>query len=155
MRMQKQKQRRDVQAGLTLAELMVASMILIITIVGLLVSFLSCLELTEITRNATIAMNTARTRMEQIKNTTFNNIVATYDEVSFTTPDLTGRGISYIDDTNPDLLRVTVSFSWRQKSKLVVGEDKDLDGVIDAGEDTNANGMLDSPVQIVNNVFRR
>jgi hypothetical protein len=37
----------------------------------------------------------------------------------------------------------------------VYGEDKDLDGVLDAGEDLNGNGKLDAPVQIVDRIFQR
>ncbi len=85
--------------------------------------------------------------MELIKNTTFNQIKATYNGTTFTINNLNGMGVSYVDDSNPDLLKVTVTVCWRQKNGMVIGEDKDLDGVIDAGESSDA--ILDSPVQLV------
>jgi hypothetical protein len=46
-----------------------------------------------------------------------------------------------------DLLELTVSVCWKQKGR-VIGEDKDLDGVLDSGEDANGNGMIDSSVEL-------
>lgn len=139
--------------GFTLVELMVAAVIMIIAFVGILVAYIRCLEISEMSKNSSTALTASKSHMEQIKNTTFADILATYHNVAFTAPNLNGMGVSYVDASNPDLLQVTVTFCWRQKSGLRVGEDTDLDGVIDAGEDVNANGMLDSPVQLVTYIY--
>lgn len=150
----KKLSKRKKCAGFTLVELLVASFILAIVIIGMLVSYLRCLELAELSKNISRATSASRSRVEAIKNTDFDQSIATYNTVTFTSPDLNGIGVSYVTAVNPDLLKVTVTFCWRQKNRLVVGEDKNLNGIIDAGEDTNANGMLDSTVQLVNYIYR-
>ncbi len=139
--------------GFTLVELLVASSILTVVIIGLLISYLRCLELAELSRNVSIATDISRSRMEEIKNTEFAQIEATYSGVTFTSASLTGMGVSYVTAVNADLLQVTVSFCWQQKNGLIVGEDKNLNGAIDGGEDVNNNGMLDSVVQLVNYIY--
>lgn len=151
--MKLRKRKVSVKKGFTLVELLVSSAILIVTIMGILMSYVRSLELAEIAKNKTIAMNAVKTRVEQIKNSAFANILATYNGITFTTPDLNGIGISYVTTINPNILQVTVSFSWKQNNTHLIGEDKDLDGVLDAGEDTNGNGILDSPVELVSSIY--
>jgi len=65
-------------------------------------------------------------------------------------------GVVYVDDTaNSELLDVTVSVCWRQGNK-VIGEDTNLNGVLDVGEDTIiANNIIDSTVELVTQVANR
>ena len=143
------------QRGLTLPELMVAGVVMILTISGILISYLRCLELSEISKNMTFAVEAVKSKIEQIRSTPFNQIKITYDTISFTAPSLNGLGVSYVNDNNPQLLQVTVSFCWKQSNGRIYGEDKNLNGVINAGEDTNANGILDSPVELVSYIYDR
>lgn len=141
--------------GFILVESMVAVSILIFVIVGILFSYVACLSLSEISKNASIAMRAAKTRFEQIKNTPFDDIKSTYNNVTFTTPELHGIGVSYVDDSNANLLRITVVFCWRQPNGLIIGEDTNLNGQLNAGEDKNGNGMIDSPAELVSYIFDR
>jgi len=141
--------------GFTLMELMIAALILAIVLVGLLASYLACMQLAEIARNTSIAMNSVRARSEQIEEHTFDNIKADYDNATFVLANLNGMGVSYVDDTDPDLLLITVTVCWQQQRGRVIGEDSDLDGTLDAGEDANTNGMLDSVAQIKTYIARR
>lgn len=143
------------QKGFTLVELLVATLIMIISFIGILVAYIRCLELSEMSRNSSTALTAAKSRMEQIKNTNFADILANYHQVTFTTPNLDGIGVSYVDASNVDLLEITVTFCWRQKNGLIVGEDSDLDGVLDPGEEQSvpANNILDSPVQLVTYIY--
>jgi hypothetical protein len=63
-------------------------------------------------------------------------------------------GVVYINDTNPELLQATVSVCWRQKNR-VIGEDKNLNGALDAGEDANGNKIIDSPVELTTLIVNR
>lgn len=151
--------------GFTLMELMIAALILSLAIVGLLGSYISCMQLTEIMRNTSIAMNAVQAKAEEIVRQSqqpitelhnFNTLKVDYDLVSFTPLRLNGIGVSYVDDTNPDLLKITVSLSWRQSRGMVIGEDKNLNGQWDSGEDTLiANNILDSPAEIVTYIAKR
>ena len=152
--MKLQKRKLLAQDGFTLVELLVSSAILIVTIVGILVSYVRSLELAEVAKNKTIAMSAVKSRMEQIKNTAFDNIVSTYNNVTFTTSNLNGTGVSYVTTVSTNVLQVTISFSWKQSNTHLIGEDKDLDGALDGGEDANGNGILDSPVQLVSSIYK-
>jgi len=141
----------------TLMELMVAALILAIVLVGLLASYATCFNLNEIAQNTAFAVNACAKKTEEIKNfANFDQIKTTYHDVSFPPDNLTGSGVSYVDDTNPDLLVITVTVCWRQKNGRIIGEDADLDGGFDPGEDTiTVNGMLDSVAQVVTYLARR
>lgn len=141
--------------GFTLSELLIATVVFILTFVGILLSYLRCMELNEMAGNSSLAVAAVKSRMEDIKNTDFVNISSNYDRVAFSANGINGQGVSYVEDvvTDPKLLKVTISFSWKQKSGLLVGEDDDLDGQLDAGEDKNANNMLDSIAQVVSYVY--
>ena len=140
--------------GFSLVELMIAAGIFLIAFVGILVSYMACLELNQISKNTSIAVHASKARLEAIKNTAFSQIKATYNNVTFTAAGLNGIGVSYVDDSNPRLIKITVSFSWKQPSGRVIGEDTNLNGQIDGSEDKNSNGILDSPVELVTYVFQ-
>lgn len=137
------------QGGFALAEVMVAAVVMILAFVGIMLTYVRCLELNEMSRNKSLATRAAKSRMEQINNSDFAQLTANYHAVPFFEAGINGAGVSYIDATDPELVQVTVTFCWAQRNGLIVGEDADLDGVLDAGEDTNGNGMLDSSVQLV------
>jgi hypothetical protein len=132
--------------GLTLVELLIATLVMIPVCLAILYTFFQCMEYNDLARNSSIAVRACQQRMAQIENTSYGQIFAACNNVSFTATGINGRGVSYVDNSNPQYLKLTTSFSWRQKSGRVIGEDTDLDGVLDAGEDKNANGILDSTV---------
>ena len=106
--------------GFTLVELMVAAFILSIAIIGILLGYVKCLDLNEMSRNSTIAVAATKSQMEQIKNTAFNQIFANFDDATFTSAGINGIGVTYVDNTNPTLLQITVSFCWQQKIVALV-----------------------------------
>ncbi len=144
---------RRLRQAFTMAELLVASCIFLIAVVGIVYSYLKCMELAEIGRNASLAVQEVRTKMEEIKAANFSTVLATYNNTTFNVNNLNGKGVIYINNTNPDLLVIKVVFCWKQQGGRLIGEDADLDGVLDAGEDKNANGQLDSYVQVVTNLY--
>lgn len=150
-------------------ELMIASAVLLIALVGLLATYAGCYRLNETARNLTIAVNLGQEQLEGIRNHGFASIVTDYSAGgtpgdTFTPAPLDGSGIITIinngdDDahvTNVDLIEVTITICWRQRGNLIVGEDADLDGNwVLASEDANGNGRFDSPAQIVTLIARR
>ena len=141
--------------ALTLPELLVASVILSVVMMGILFSYTTCLELNEIAKNSSVAIRAAQTRLDSIRNTSFAQVKSTYNQIPFVTSGLNGSGVSYVDDSNPDLLDITVVVCWRQPNGRTIGEDTDLNGQLDAGEDTNSNGMLDSIAMLKTYIFNR
>ena len=148
--------------GFTLPELLLAAMIMAIAFVALLGSYVTCLELNELASNTARATAACQSKMEEIITTDSAQIPGLFDRVAFDTPGLDGRGVSYIEVLSweqpgvPKRLNATVSVSWRQRRGRIIGEDTNLNGQIDAGEDINpANNMLDSPVQLTTQILKR
>ena len=137
----------------TLIELIIAAFILVLTLTGVLLSYIRCLELTDLSKNTSLAIWAAKNRMTDINNTAFDQIKGNFNNKGFPAGGLNGKGISYVDDSNPNLLKITISVCWKQRNGLIIGEDRNLDGVINIGEDSNRNGILDSPVQLVTYLY--
>lgn len=144
--------------GFTLIEVMLAAGILVIVLSGILATYISCFELISTSQNLTLAVNAAQRRIEEMRDYSFSQIYADYNNQIFTVGEITignSQGVIYVDNSNPDLLEITVSVCWRQRGGRIIGEDLDLDGILDAGEDANVNGIIDSPAQLVTLISER
>ena len=85
----------------------------------------------------------------------FDNILTTYpNQTKFDVLGFNGKGIIYVQSIDLRTLLVTVSFSWKESNGRVIGEDKNINGDLDAGEDLNGNFIIDSPVQIVSYILK-
>ncbi|HPB67929.1 MAG TPA: hypothetical protein PLT76_08240 [Candidatus Omnitrophota bacterium] len=146
--MRSRRTKLNTPQGLTLPELLIATIILLPLFVGTIFSFIKCMELSEMARHSSMAVLACKNKMAEIENTTFAQVYGNFNNTTFTTPDLNGTGVVYVNNSNPDVLEISASFSWRERTGRVFGEDQDLDGQIDAGEDVNGNGILDSIVQL-------
>lgn len=141
--------------GFTLCELMVATLIFTLTFGGIIVVFFKCMELAEMSGHSSAAVYALQNRLAAIENTPFSQIQGTFHNTTFTTAGLNGIGVGYVTGPAADMLEVSLSFSWREKNGRTIGEDKNLNGQLEAGEDLNANGRLDSPVQLATSIFDR
>lgn len=144
-------------------ELMLAVLIVIFVLSGLLLTYIATFGLIETTKNITLASNGAQKKMEEIRDHTFTDIYSYYNGSTFIV-DGFGSGdskgnvkveVQQGTISNPILLKVTVTVCWRQRAGRVIGEDKNLNGVLDPGEDENSNGQIDSPVQLVTLMAQR
>lgn len=143
-----------------LAELVVLLGILAVCVTSVLQLFIHTNTLAEMAGNKTAAISEAQTKIEQIRTAAYDDITSLYASGGtpgniFDTTLLPGKGVIYIDSTNPELLEVEVVVCWEDKYDRVIGEDTDLDGVLDAGEDTNGNGQIDSPIRLMTYYTRR
>lgn len=146
--------------GFTLAELLVAVIILGLVLGGLLQVFIRSSVLAELAYNKTVAMSEAQGKMEEIRNYDYDSIAADYASGgaqgnTFSLSQLTGTGVIYIDSSNADLLEVEIVVSWQNKYGRIVGEDLDLDGELDSGEDADGNGKLSSIATLVSLIAKR
>jgi hypothetical protein len=142
-------------AGMTLVEVMVSTGIILVSVLGILYSYVKAIEMNSIGQGAGIAIRGVKDKVEEIKAYTFAQIPAHFNNMKFTITGLNGRGVIYVKSPliSTHLVEVKVVFCWRLAGGRVVGEDRDLNGVLDAGEDANGNGQLDSYVQIVTQVY--
>ena len=143
------------QKAFTLPELLVATTIILLTSLGILFTYIQCLEINNINHDTLKALASARNQIETIKATPFDQIHDTYNNQTFPLDGITGIGTTDVNDKNPELLEVTVKCFWRQAKGRLIGEDKNLNGRLDQGEDLNKNGELDSPVSILTYLYKR
>jgi hypothetical protein len=138
----------------TIAELLIAAAIVLLTSLAILFSYIQCLELNNINKTTSIAVSQTRNMMEAIKSLPFDQIHDTYNGKTFPLKGLEGIGLVEIDSKNPMLLGVTVKCFWKSKNRII-GEDRNFDGILDPEEDKNENGKLDSPVTLFTNIAKR
>jgi type II secretory pathway pseudopilin PulG len=153
--------------GLTLIEVLLAAGILAFCLSGLLLSYVNLFILMDLARDFTYANNALQAQMEGIKNTVFANLTAlnntNFAVTGNNSSDIIGTGVIGVFDVNDpfrntnttyaDLKRVRIVISFRSRARII-GEDKNLNGILDAGEDdpgygVNGTGRLDSPVEAV------
>jgi len=150
--------------GFTLLELMLAATIIVVAMAGLLGAYVLCFNINETAKNLTLATAAAQEEIETIRNSAFTNIsnASTDNPPGFegATFNVTGlpagnaMGSVRVDSANPDLLKITVSVSWRQRGGRIIGEDNGrgggiaLNGRRDGAEDVNGNNVMDSPACI-------
>lgn len=148
--------------GFTLLEVMIATAILVIAISGLLATFAGLSSLNENSKKLTLATTSTHDKMEEIRDfLNSNGLTDTYSTYNGQAFDPDGfraneaKGAVSIDNTNPDYLEISVSVSWTERTNKIVGEDADLDGVLDGGEDSNSDGRLSSPAELVTIMVNR
>ena len=137
----------------TMIELVVATGVFLIAVTGILYSYLECLQLQDLGRNISITTAAVKNKIEEIKNANFSSIYTTYNNTTFMATGVTGKGVIYVNNSNPDLLVIKVVFCWKQPNGRVIGEDKNLNGILDAGEDANGSGQIDSYVQVSTQIY--
>jgi hypothetical protein len=120
--------------------------------------FAHLILLNENSSKLTLAVTACQTKLEEMRNSTFSTLYTTYNGTSFNPSGFfsgEAKGAIYINNSNPNLLQIFVSVSWRTSANRIIGEDKNLSGVLNTGEDSNANGRLDSPAEIATLMAQR
>jgi len=103
-----------------LPELVLASLIAAFAICGILLTYVTCVDLIRTSKNASVATSAAQGLVEEIRSTPFPQIIARYNQLSFIVNGIPGsNGIVNVDDTDPELLLVTVRISWQQGTRTV------------------------------------
>ncbi len=122
------------EGGFTILEVMIASTIILLVLVGLLSSLAKSQQLKATTAEYQTALEAARQKFEEIQSTTFSTIAATYNVapgnsfavtglihesrqtltgiVNYSIPGRTNVGRVTVDSTNTDLLLVTIDLQW-------------------------------------------
>ena len=143
----KSKALKNNDRGFTLPELLMATVLMAVIFVGVLLTILKCLELTDIARVSSAAVIAAKNKMMEVENTPYGSIVANYHNVPFDVSGFNGKGVTYATSAS-QAITITAVVCWKQPNGRVFGEDTNLNGAVNAGEDSNGNGRLDSIVQV-------
>ena len=147
--------RKRAQGGLTLTEVLLSMIILAFVVSGILTAYISCAALVTTSKNVNIATNAAFGLIEEIRSSSFADIVDDYNGLNFVVNDIpSSRGVVYVDDTDPEFLKVTISVCWRQGTRII-GGDLNLNGAVEPGEYADNDGIFDSPVQLATQIANR
>ena len=156
-------------SGFTLVELMLVVWILATVMTGMIQLFIYTSVQAQMAGNKTLAISEAQSKIEEIRNHSYSTIATDYASGGtpgniFTPTMPNSKGVIYLDTTgsfspgaSSELIGIKVVVSWRDKYNRIVGEDKDLDGVFDAGEDLSGGvaNQLDSPASLISMITRR
>ena len=126
-------------SGLTLVELLIAASIVTFVLAGLLRLFFYCHYLSRVSGDISAGMAEAQAKLEEMRGHQFEFITTDYGSGgtpgdTFDLGMLTGKGVIEITPINSQLLNVRIAVSLTSYHDLVLGEDKNLNGVQDAGE---------------------
>jgi len=146
--------------GVSLVEIIVTIGIIVIVFAGLIQVFLYSSVISEMAGNITLTISEAQSKLEEIRGHDFDSITTDYGSGgtpgnTFSLALINGMGVIYITTINSDLLLVEIVVSWREKNNRIMGEDTNLNGVLNSGEDANSNGKLDSSATIVTLIAKR
>lgn len=148
------------QGGFTLVEVLVATGLLAIVLAGLLGLFIYCALLSEGGGEMTVVMGELQGKWEEIRTHDYDLIVADYSAGGnpgniFNLTQANGRGAIYLDAANPDLLVIKMVASWQNQNGRMIGEDQNLNGTLDPGEDQNGNSEIDSLATLMSMIAKR
>ena len=128
-----------------------ASAIMAFALCGILGAYISMFIFSDLNRNFTLVTNALQAKAEEIKRTDFNNLSAlnatTFDLSGFASSDAKAR-VEVTDTGYGDLKIVRLVACFKNRARII-GEDNNLNGILNIGEDANNNGRLDSPAEIV------
>lgn len=144
-------------SGFTLIEVLITTLFLTVALLSTLGLFAYSLSSADTSRNSTIAQYEVEGKIEEVCasdysviKTTYTNAGAVKNTVFNLINDLGGKGVviaQEVPGATNGLIRVKVAVCYRQGQRIV-GEDTNLNGILDAGEDANANNEIDSPYAI-------
>lgn len=153
--------------GLSLMEVLIAIFILVAALGALATIYPGIFRGVNLDAQSLKAWQIAQEEIETLKNTSFDTLYSvSYNPQdaptvnAFSTGDVSIKGFYYVQqmldkDNNVllDLVRLEVVICFRTGNS-VVGEDTNLNGVFDAGEDTDSNGKVSSGVRLTTLVFK-
>jgi len=146
------------EKAFSLVEVLVASAVLVFALTGMLAMYVSLFALSDISEKYLMANNAVQTEMEKIRLMDFSDILAldgtTFTVAGMAAEDVRGRievsDYSLRASPKETLRKVRLVVCFRHKGQIIIGEDKNLNGILDPGEDISPhNGRLDSPVEAV------
>ena len=105
--------------GFTLSELMIASAIILIAILGLFTAIINCILLNESNNNLVMAVNDAQYVLEQIKGLAYDNIndfITVFDQSQFR--DLNNQSITFPNTViGTSIANITVEVNWDERQR--------------------------------------
>lgn len=144
----------------TLVEVLVATLISSVVLVSMIQLLVFSTTLSRTAGDMSKATTEVISKVEEMRNHEYSQLLTDYGtgtpgSIFISSGTFDGAGVISMDSSNAHLLQATLGYSWRDKNGRLFGEDADLDGVLDAGEDINGNGVLDFGLTITTHFARR
>ncbi len=161
-----QRTRHVTTSGFTLLEFVISAFVALLALVAILGGYIGNVRLTDMATNRVNFQIETNRFIEDLRRsalTGFDAILAKADANTTECP-LSTAGVSELVVTygrpqpvNPalDLVEVTLKPMWQEGGNRVVGEDTNLNGVLDAGEDQDGIPGLNSPVEFTIRIARQ
>lgn len=116
--------RQPRRSGFTLLEVLIASIVLSIALMGLISAIFYIHAINQGARENEIALRKATEMMEEVLSQDIDTVTADYDQLAFDVEGLSEQstdpdarvGLVDIDDTNPDLVLVHIEVLWRGRT---------------------------------------
>jgi type II secretory pathway pseudopilin PulG len=161
---------KKISNAFTLTELLLSVAILAFVLVSILLLFINCIVFNETNRNITFVYKAIESKMEEVKNASFDNLYTAsncpspkptgsfchddppFNLEGFSSSNAKGR-IEIISEAD-NLKKVSVIACFFKSKNRTIGEDADCDGVLDSGEDANNNSQLDQAAKIITLIAR-
>jgi prepilin-type N-terminal cleavage/methylation domain-containing protein len=157
---------RSPARGFTLVELLVTFTVLVIALCGILLTYINMFFLTDLTRDCQQANALVQAKMEEVLKTDYSLVTPfalAYDANSRFETDpaynvLLKKGVIKAEVSAvagfADLKEVRITACFRSRNRII-GEDANLNGVLDTGEDTYINNLrIDSTIESVTLITR-
>lgn len=143
--------------GFTLVEVLFSIAIIAVTLCGLLLTYINMFVLADVIRDSALAGNALHAKLEEVRNLDFSNLTALAGPFNLSDYGFpAGQAAMGSTEVTPDisgftgnLTKVRMVGAYTTRNNRIVGEDKNLNGVLDTGEDSNGNSRLDSPIEVV------
>jgi len=152
--------RHRTREAFSLIELMFSLVMLIIILVGLMYTYVVCFKLNNSSRDMTLINSALQAKLESVMDTPFDSL-SSLDGNTFTlsgfAADVAVGFIDVYDSVYNDLKYVRIVACWEEGGKGTrrkIGEDINLDGILESSEDLDNDGMVDSPAEIVTLISR-
>lgn len=127
--------------GFTLVELLCATVILAVVLVGLIQMFVQCSFLSELAKNKTIAASIAQSKLEEIRNTDYAGIVSTYAPSCPCSDNADNDGDALVD--YPADAGCSSAYDSREQYECSDGVDNDGNGLTDFAADSGCASATD------------
>jgi hypothetical protein len=141
----------------SLLELMFSFAVLLIILIGLMYTYITCFKLNNSSRNLTLVNNALQAEMESILEAPFDSLPA-LDGTTFTLSGFSAANavgiVDVYDSIYSNLKYIRLVGCWRDGNNRVIGEDVNLDGVLTSSEDLVDLGTLNSPAELVTLIIK-
>ncbi len=151
------------KTAFTLTELMLSMAIFSIAIIGIFSIYNASIILIDMAGSLTQMSNIASYKLESLYDVEDFNSLDNFNGQTFDLSEFglgsiavsVAKGVYKIDSLGLNLKKATVSISYKIRGERVIGEDSNLNGILDSGEDLNSDNRLTSQAEVTTIIAKK